>query len=1544
GKGDLVWTFTINDKFVQIVYLATPAGGDFDVVSTQLDDQIFPNQALYSEQRAHLADVNADGKADLLWTYNYTNDLGRVLYLSSVEGTSFVNVARELDTPSGVDPNNHVAPRVRLTDLNGDGNLDLAYNYHDPNQLQFGSIWYLADGDGQGFTESISVSEGTQVDYENFEYHYADVSGDGNADLVWTYNTGQHVLERVLFRQPQAYPDHIEEIVDGLGAATQLDYAYMADPSIYTKGTGSTYPVRDDGGLGYVVTELRTSDGIGGFYTKRYRYEGGRTDLSGRGYLGFEKRVVVDVPRGFTTTETYRQDFPFIGQLESAVLAHTASSQAIQKNYQHWQDGVLTHPSGRSSRFAYVRDSAEIRYDLTDGNEVAAKVEVHTYDEPSGNLTNQVQTMGLAFTGAIDGAFTRAGAFVSGDVGTPELTVTTVNDFTPDFTAANWRLGFLERQTMTYAAPGETTRTVVTEYAPSGPDRFTLAEGRQFVGSGVAARNTYTRDAFGNATSILTNGDDIDGGAILSRDELAGPFDEGLYPATRTNALGHVTNFTYDRRHGEIDRETDPNGLATDRVFDGFGRQIFERAFDGTETRFLYTDCSGSCPLLAAYSITTRVSHPNEAGKFASPPVRRFYDVFNREISSETPGFDGRSVVTLTSYDALGRVASESVPHYSGDPVPSYDFEYDAHDRETRRVGSDGHETTSVYSSDPTFAARVVVTESIITPAGLRTVAATRQFDALGKVVRILDANGTPTELSYDTQGNLRAVRVNNAPASDITIETDVAGNKTRIVDPDAGEIVMAYDAMANLRRQTHAPVGDTATVTTTYDRLSRMLTRDEVDASTTSTSTWAYDLNGKLGTLSSALRTNVQFKSFGYDHYTRLNLTGEVSIHLLEAQEFAYDYDAFSRRKKKTYPSSFAVETKYNALGYRLAIDDSKTKGNLWTAVEYDAKGNVTRERFGNGLETTHVYSPLKSFAQSITTGTPSAPNVVQDLDYGFDTLGNVYSRTSARAGVELYQEQFLYDDLHRLTQASTTGLAGGPRQIDYGYDALGNIRTKSDVSDVDGYVYGGNGGGVHAVSSVTQGGTTTQYQYDTRGNMTSAGDRTIQYTPFNKPSSITRPGVTLDFLYGPDQKRVYQQLDRGGQVTETLYYNGGEYERVIENNQIRSKSYVAGFLVHTTVGSTNGPGAGGDLAYLHRDHNGSTEAVTDRDGNLAERYVFAPFGSRRQGDWENADAAFAAGLPASTFKYTTQGFTGHEHLDSVGIIHMNGRIYEPSLGRFMSPDTFVQFPEISQSYNRYSYVLNNPLSYRDPSGEVIPVIIVVAWKAYDIYDTVTSGVEDFQTVTDSNASSSDRALAAVSLASNAVGVPKPVRKIGGAIFDMVAKRTPKSVKDAVKKQVDRVFSGKDAPTSRPDTPSTRQVSDNAGQPKGGRSNKPDGEEAPAQTQRLQRDADVNPEPPEALPTSRPISKSPTQNARKDEIVRKMEDDGFTDIRVDQQQVNAAGERVGINRPDIQGTSPDGRRVNVELDRSTSNRGPGHRDRILANDPDADVILEEVD
>ncbi|MEQ5777145.1 hypothetical protein J4E05_16595 [Thalassospira sp. NFXS8] len=109
--------------------------------------------------------------------------------------------------------------------------------------------------------------------------------------------------------------------------------------------------------------------------------------------------------------------------------------------------------------------------------------------------------------------------------------------------------------------------------------------------------------------------------------------------------------------------------------------------------------------------------------------------------------------------------------------------------------------------------------------------------------------------------------------------------------------------------------------------------------------------------------------------------------------------------------------------------------------------------------------------------------------------------------------------------------------------------------------------------------------------------------------------------------------------------------------------------------------------------DHIGSVVLTTNAAGVVCEAMSYDPHGACREVTWE------AALLPIRPYD-TPRGFTEPEQLDAVGIIHMNGRISDPELGRMLSPDPNVLDPTVTQSFNRYAYVRNNPLSYTDPTG----------------------------------------------------------------------------------------------------------------------------------------------------------------------------------------------------------------------------------------------------
>ena len=134
----------------------------------------------------------------------------------------------------------------------------------------------------------------------------------------------------------------------------------------------------------------------------------------------------------------------------------------------------------------------------------------------------------------------------------------------------------------------------------------------------------------------------------------------------------------------------------------------------------------------------------------------------------------------------------------------------------------------------------------------------------------------------------------------------------------------------------------------------------------------------------------------------------------------------------------------------------------------------------------------------------------------------------------------------------------------------------------------------------------------------------------------------------------------------------------------------------------------------YLHRDYQGSILAVSDDVGAIVEKRIFNPWGGIVQ-------VQDGAGDILDKLTFFDRGYTGHHHMESVGLIHMNGRIYDPKLHRFLQPDNFVQDPYNTQSFNRYGYYWNNPLKYTDQSGELIDAVPIGAGIALAAYLTTS-------------------------------------------------------------------------------------------------------------------------------------------------------------------------------------------------------------------------------
>ncbi len=200
--------------------------------------------------------------------------------------------------------------------------------------------------------------------------------------------------------------------------------------------------------------------------------------------------------------------------------------------------------------------------------------------------------------------------------------------------------------------------------------------------------------------------------------------------------------------------------------------------------------------------------------------------------------------------------------------------------------------------------------------------------------------------------------------------------------------------------------------------------------------------------------------------------------------------------------------------------------------------------------------------------------------------------------------------------------------------------------------------------------------------------------YTDFRKVNQISEVNTNkqMDFVYGNDYERLKMDYKLNGINQYTRYY-AEDYDLQESATGSKAWTYIAApsglcAVYYNNNGTT-------ELNYVLSDHLGSPILLSNTSQQIVEEYSYDSWGRRRNAsDW-----SYTAIAPSTKL---IRGYTLHEMVDEFGLINMNGRVYDPVMGRFVQPDKYVQAPANIQNFNRYSYVMNNPLNYTDPSGNI--------------------------------------------------------------------------------------------------------------------------------------------------------------------------------------------------------------------------------------------------
>ena len=823
------------------------------------------------------------------------------------------------------------------------------------------------------------------------------------------------------------------------------------------------------------------------------------------------------------------------------------------------------------------------------------------------------------------------------------------NVYTND--AKNWLLGRLTRATVSKSINGGAAQIRTSAFTYNASTGLLNQEVVEPDQPAMRVITDYVYDAYGNKTQATVSGGDTTAGTSFAARSTSTTYDsKGRFPISSTNALGHTETRVYDERFGLVRSLTGPNLLTTTWAYDGFGRKTQEVRADATQTTWAYADCVSACGF-ARYSITVTSS--------GAPPAVTYYDMLNRAVHTAGTGFDGQTIYADTEYDAQARVKRSSRPYFANAGTIYWTTPtYDTIGRTTRVDEPDGSFSRTDYNGLTTVGTN---------PQGQTK---TELKNSQGQTVTVTDAANGVTGFVYDPFGNL--IETRPAGGGLLVNRFDLRGRKISMTDPVMGYWTYAYNALGELIQQTDAKKQVSSL---TYDLLGRLKTRVEPGMS----SSWTYDsaANGK-GKLASVTGGGVT-KTYTYDTLGRPTRLAT----LVDGKTFNQDnsYDSLGRVLIQTRPSGFATRNLYNAYGYQTELDNARTDAPLWRAVAVDAEGRITQNQYGNGVVNTRTYQPQNGRLTSIQAnapGTTSGPGaLLQNQSYSYDSLGNPLTRVDTLTSGGR-NETFQYDTLNRLTQTSLT--QGGVVQtpVSLTYNAMGNITSKSDVGP---YTYDATK--IHAVIAAGS----NKYDYDSNGNLIGGAGRAVNWTAWNMPDSDTYGGATTSWSYDADHVRIKQvtgakttyylnpRVDLGGHYEEE-YYTGGRIDQI-------NSLYASGQFIGQ-ITTTNQVNVATKTRYFHSDHLGSISLVTNESGAVASRYTYDAWGKRQM---------------VVGSEELHHGFTGHEHLDE-GFIHMNGRLYDPVLARFISADPTIQDASDGQSFNRYSYVGNNPLSYTDPSG----------------------------------------------------------------------------------------------------------------------------------------------------------------------------------------------------------------------------------------------------
>jgi len=1261
GKGDLAYARAAHNQ-LQVRLLRSdgrqfhPAAADADIGEVPFTRVLFP------------MDANGDGKPDLVAARIEKG----VLQVRTMLSNGNTLEQPQLSTfPVKAD----AMPRLMPARLTG-GPPDLIVQTIESDKVNL----RVFSSNGGTFVERSGVTQPFTATWTNGTLLPADIDGDGRTDLL-LIGRASSTDRRLAFtssRVTGAIPDLVRRITDGYGEQVTIEYKPLTDSAVYRKAdipaganadpralllrgiSGSTFDLIGGGasiGATHSTMNVQFAKQVvsaherPGSGTQRFRFErfyaGARVDLEGRGWLGFSRIEIVDRNRDAKRVTTYRQDFPFGASPKSAELRRAGDDRLFERityEYREQVRGKVHEPQlVRKQRAVFGGPNASTDPDLVETTEM-------DYDD-YGNLKLEASQT----TGAQNKPLFVHHLF--GDIDLP-----------------SWRLGLERESKRTSDRAGEQVlshrKFQYDARANRISDEVWDDSHKRFL------QTKTTHDDYGNPTSSTTAS-----GAKTTTDydPVFNTFPlRSTGPANGANVT-LVVDQTFDPRFGAQLTASQPH-LPDDRA----PRTKSKQELDGLGRVVAALGPGNSPGSLVTLKKTSRGR--DAGGPFEEEQIvenwegtlwrkeRKYLTPDGKVFQARVLGPDGtRETVVDRLFDSDGRTLEETVVRYDGTPARTVRKTYDLLSRMIRLerpLPGGGSSTAETKCLSATVEES---TEGVGTQAPRTTLREYGYFGGKRSIVRRVDALGGETKFEYDALA--RSVRSVD-PKGVVTLAAYDSADRQISLEVRDGNMVQGSDKIEydDVKRQSVSTDARGVRMQLDFDALGRLVKRGPEGGEAT---TYVYDDSAKPNTLSRLARVTlpggVHFEYDYDDHGNRTlsTLTIDGATHTMRCS-----YTPSANIDRLTYPDGTAVRNVYNAAGSLVAVDDAQGARQYAAYDDFSPFGKAQAISLGNGTRESLTYNDVGQLARHTITGKTG-----DDLARTTIHWNELYQLEQIEDGLDPKRTQtFTYDKVGRLLRAT-----GDYEDQVFRYDPAGNLTEKGGLKfEVAGHQVrsGNNSAGTEVFRA----------EYDAAGNMTGSTRSGVRRAyRFDAQSQLVESNGTT-FLYDHEGVRLAKKSANGA----ATYYIGPNFEITKFPDGARQRTaYIMGghgIVASVTTSETAAPATtlqgvpAPGIYFFHTNHINSTTIQTDANGGEICRVEYLPFGEIHR---------------ITGRDIFRQKFTGNELDYETGLYYFKSRYYDPSIGRFISADDRLGGAlDRHDVFNRYAYVLNNPVSEFDPEG----------------------------------------------------------------------------------------------------------------------------------------------------------------------------------------------------------------------------------------------------